>query len=434
MERTYKVKQKDLVKKVDIGSATKFFELNLDSFGPYSINYTRNGRFILIGGRKGHLATFDWSTKKLGCEFHVHETVRDVQYLHNEQMFAAAQKEYLYIYDKTGLELHRLKQHHRVNRITFLPYHFLLVSVGEYGVLRYHDVSTGQFVAGHRTKAGSCDCLTFNPNNAIVHCGHHNGTVTFWSPNVNTPLVKMLCHRGHVRSIAIDPSGRYMATCGMDAQLRVWDVRTYKPLHAYYTSKPAASMNISQRGLLSLVAGRDVVVWKDALGMKQKMPYMEHRLSAEGKSVEFCPFEDVLGVGHGKGFSSLLIPGAGEPNYDALELNPFQTKKQRQESEVKQLLEKIPSELISLSPEEILKVDQADKETLEKEKQLEEEANKAHKEAKLKTRTRGKSALHKKARRKLLERERRKKVSLSVSCGCVICFQFCVVIIILCIQ
>ena len=68
-------------------------------------------------------------------------------------------------------------------------------------------------------------------------------------------------------------------------------------------------MNISQRGLLSLVAGRDVVVWKDALGMKQKMPYMEHRLSAEGKSVEFCPFEDVLGVGHGKGFSSLLIPG-----------------------------------------------------------------------------------------------------------------------------
>lgn len=37
-------------------------------------------RFLLIGGKKGHLATMDWQNKKLGCEVHVLETVRDVRY------------------------------------------------------------------------------------------------------------------------------------------------------------------------------------------------------------------------------------------------------------------------------------------------------------------------------------------------------------------
>lgn len=358
MERTYKVTQRQLKEDLDIASSSKIFDLKLDEFGPYLLDYTPNGRQMLIAGRKGHLATMDWQQGKLGAEFHVRETVRDVSWLHNENMFAVAQKKFVYIYDHSGAEVHCLRKHKEPTALGFLPYHFLLASTGMTGKLMYQDITEGKIIGEHKPGCGPSYVLKVNPYNAVVHMGHTNGTVTMWAPVQSKPLAKMLCHRGPIQAMAMDRGGTYMATSGSDGRVKIWDIRKLKPVHEYVTKRPAHSLDISQRGVLAAGWGPHVTMWRDAMATKVKDPYMARMLpGTQLSSLKFVPYEDVLGYGHSQGVSSIVVPGSGEPNFDAYVANPYQTARQRQESEVKQLLDKLSPDTIQLDPNFIGRLD-----------------------------------------------------------------------------
>ncbi|KAG0148604.1 hypothetical protein CROQUDRAFT_90103 [Cronartium quercuum f. sp. fusiforme G11] len=356
LEKTWRVSQADIKAASGPAVASKSFALSLDG-GPFSFDYSRNGRFLALAGRQyGNLASMDWQAAKPMAETTVNETTRSIRWLHNESFFAAAQRRYVYIYDgRQGAEVHQLRGHIEVTQMEFLPYHFLLATVGLPGWLKYHDTSTGQMVAQHRTKLGSCHTMAQNPHNAIINLGHQNGTVTLWSPSISQPQVKLLAHRGPLTSISVDPSssGRIMATTGLDGTLKVWDLRTYKSLANWTLKKPACTSAWSQNGLLAVGWGAHVSVYAGVgRNESQKGAYMSQLFPAqEVNQVQFCPFDDLLGVGHTSGFSSLLIPGAGEANFDSLEADPYENKSRRREREVRGLLDKIPSDLITLDPE-----------------------------------------------------------------------------------
>jgi len=209
-----------------------------------------------------------------------------------------------------------------------------------------------------------------NPSNAIVHLGHASGTVTLWSPNVQEPLVKLLCHQSVLKSLAVSRDGNYMATSGLDHLLNIYDLRTYKPLRSLKLKSGAAHMAFSDTGCLAVGMRNELLVLRgdqllqqggeevvEVLGERQV--YLRHCLRNVGsvENVQFCPYEDVLGVGHGQGVTSVLVPGAGEANFDALEANPYESKGQRRQWEVKALLEKVQPELISLDPMQMGRVD-----------------------------------------------------------------------------
>ncbi|KAL2352053.1 putative U3 small nucleolar RNA-associated protein 7 [Cryomyces antarcticus] len=406
LERTYKVRQDDIRKDVAVETAKHGFELKLEGLGPYTADYARNGRELLLAGRKGHVATMDWRDGKLGCELQLNETIRDAKWLHNNQSFAVAQKKYVYIYDRAGVELHKLQKHIEVTNMEFLPYHFLLATIGNAGYLKYTDTSTGQMVAELPTKQGSPTAFGQNTHNAIMHVGHQNGTVSLWSPNSTAPLVKILAHRGPVRTLAIDREGLYMVSAGQDLKMSVWDVRMFKEVNKYFLRQPSSSISISDRGLTAVGWGTQASIWRDLFKKhvsdqeKVQSPYMAW--GGEGQHIErvrWCPFEDVLGIGHDKGFSSIIVPGAGEPNFDALELNPYENTKQRQEAEVKGLLNKLQPEMISLNPDYVGNLDLASAAQRKKEQDL--NGRPEDPIAKLRNRGRGKnSSLRKYLRKK----------------------------------
>jgi U3 small nucleolar RNA-associated protein 7 len=342
-EKTLKISQKQISSLLPRANKTASYDLDLNN-GPYKIDTSKNGRYILIGGHKGHVALIEWKERKLLCEFSVKDHIADVCMLHNETLFAVAQKKHLYFYDQNGLEVHAMRNNLYPEHLEFLPYHFTLASLSKTGMLRYLDITNGKIEK--EIKAKSSTSMWQSHTNAIIHCGYSNGQVGLYVPNIAQPVIKFLAHSTPVLAGVCEKN--YIITSGLDSKVKIWDNRTYKVVYEYYSPMPSKSLSISQRGLLALTSGDVIICWKDWQTAKQKEPYMKVR-SNNLYEAQFVRYEDFIVSSHSKGISTHVVPGSGEPNFDSYEDNVFESKKQRQSSEVHKLLEKLPLDTITLS-------------------------------------------------------------------------------------
>ncbi|OAF70660.1 WD repeat-containing protein 46 [Intoshia linei] len=338
--------QNDISKSVDIITGQKKFDLHLNQFGPYRIKYARNGRMLLLGGYRGHVASVDWQNKYVNTEINVMENIHDISWLQNEKLFAIAQDRWSYIYDNSGIEVHCLKKWFRMNRLLFLPYHFLLVGCNSTSNLKFMDISLGQEVCDHNTKLGKLMVMEQNPQNAVIYLGHQKGVVSLWTPNNKEAVTRVLCHGTTIRDISIDISGKYMATTASDYYVKIWDLRhTYKELGKLKVPS-TNSISFSQTNMLAVSSSKTVLIYNNV--ESQVNLYLKSKLPNHINQLRFCPYEDILGVGHDGGFSSLIIPGSAIADIDTYEDNPFETKKQRNEKEIHMLIDKIQPEFINV--------------------------------------------------------------------------------------
>lgn len=368
-EKSFEIGQEAMAEAVDLNTAAKIFSLDLPEHGPYRIDYTRNGQYLALCGARGHLSIIRWKDFRLVSETYF---ARDSDYVHavkfamNESMLCVAQREGVYVYNARCVETHVLRRSMPFKlALEYLPYHFLLCGIGQRGKLTYLDVSMGKKVCTKDTALGRCDVLAQNPRNAVLHAGHANGCVTLWTPTNERSVARMLCHKHAVRSLAVDNAGRTMATADAAGYVKVWDLRMFaEAMTAYKANAACANLDFSHKGLLAFSTGRTAVVWNlrsdyrpcKARGAAELRPrhrrlYLQHTMDRRLVSaLKFCPYEDALGIGTDRGFASMVVPGAGEPNYDLFEADPFESVKARKHRVVHQLLDKLQPDMIQLEP------------------------------------------------------------------------------------
>jgi len=366
---------------VDVQTQKKKMTLDLN-FGSYNFDFDRNGRKVVLAGEQGHLAAFNWQTGKIDFEVNVYEKVNCVKYLNNDLRFAVAQKEWTYVYDNQGMEGHCLKTLDHVVSMDYLPHHQLLVTGNSSSWLQHLDISVGKIVSKYCVRKGPLTQMCHW--DGVTCLGHRNGSVTFWKPYEKPKVYNMqesackvrdpgllgtkICNPSHenspgITSMCVSQCGNYMATAAANRKVRIFDLRqmraTPEPVYSYLMNMSCKNMQFSGRRMLCCTNHNVVQIFKDPCTEASNVPYLRHYTKSPVFAAQFCPFQDVLGLGLQSGFETMLVPGAGEADFDGYGPNPFKTKSQRKESSVKDLLNKLPFNTICIDHKQICKVDVA---------------------------------------------------------------------------
>lgn len=308
----------------------------------HGVDFSANGKFLAFYGQEGNVSAINWQQKKAMFSVDVNERVHDVKWLHNENMLAVAQDKHVYIYDQQGVEIHRLRGHSDVRHLEFLKHHFLLASWAKNNFLRFLDISTGSLANEYNVLTGHCKVLRQDMQSSLLYAAQSSGSVTCWSPQYKKYVAKICCHKGPVNALAIDKRGTKIITSGSDGTIKIFDTRNYAHELTCYNLPGVSQLDISQTGFLSVCRNNTMTVFNNFEDPSHSSVLMRAEFPSVLNESAFCPYHDTVVTASHDSIETYIVPGAGFSEYDSFEENACETKKQRIESELKGLMDKLP--------------------------------------------------------------------------------------------
>jgi len=206
---------------------------------PTCMNWTPNGKRVLVGNSKGKISVIHGSNFAEEKELIIQQTkaLKAMGITKKNKFMLVGDEEgvikYLDSNYKELMEVRASEGQDGIREISIAPsdQKFLTCSDKE-KTLRIWDLEKGavekKFVHGNEI-----NCCQWHPYLGLIASGSKDSTIKFWDPNSGEELASLINHTNSVNCIKWNNNGNWLLSCARDQSIRLYDLRMVKEIQAF---------------------------------------------------------------------------------------------------------------------------------------------------------------------------------------------------------